>query len=167
VQYACGICVVVGRARYWSGGDVADTVSSPCDARPFPNFLLLVKRLQLLVLLAAAGCAGQHPPVLTPVRIDTANTATAPRATPSPTPAGSSARVRTAEMDPLRRIDRMEWPGPNVFRSGSGVPGPEYWQQRADYTIAATLDTAQQRVSGVVTIRYTNNSPDSLRFVWL
>src|SRR6185369_4460585 len=137
----------------------------PPRPHPFPNSLLLVKRLELLALLAAAGCAGQHPPVLIPVRIDSTRTAAAPRATPSPTPAGSSAGVRTAEMDPLRRVDRMEWPGPNIFRSGSGAPGPEYWQQRADYTIAATLDTAQQRVSGVVTIRYTNNSPDSLRFV--
>ncbi|HEV7994443.1 MAG TPA: M1 family metallopeptidase [Gemmatimonadaceae bacterium] len=69
--------------------------------------------------------------------------------------------------DPIARIDRMEWPGPNAVRSASGAPGPEYWQQRADYTIAATLDTTEQRVSGSVTIRYTNNSPDSLRFVWL
>jgi hypothetical protein len=61
----------------------------------------------------------------------------------------------------------MEWPGPNGTRSASGAPGPEYWQQRADYTIAVSLDTTQQRVAGSVTIRYTNNSPDSLRFVWL
>jgi hypothetical protein len=61
----------------------------------------------------------------------------------------------------------MDWPGPNVYRAASGMPGPDYWQQRADYTIAATLDTAQQRVSGTVTIRYINNSPDTLRFVWL
>ena len=61
----------------------------------------------------------------------------------------------------------MEWPGPNAVRSASGAPGPEYWQQRADYTIAVTLDTARQRVAGSVTIRYTNNSPDTLRFVWL
>jgi hypothetical protein len=126
-----------------------------------------VKRLELLVFLVAAGCAVQRPPVLTPVRIDTARTATAPRATPPPAPASSGVEVRTFETDPLNRVDRMEWPGPNMFRSGSGAPGPEYWQQRADYTIAATLDTAQQRVSGAVTIRYTNNSPDSLRFVWL
>ena len=69
--------------------------------------------------------------------------------------------------DPISRIDRMEWPGPNDFRSASGAPGPGYWQQRADYTIAVALDTTQQRVSGTVTIRYTNNSPDSLRFLWL
>jgi hypothetical protein len=61
----------------------------------------------------------------------------------------------------------MEWPGPNATRAASGAPGPEYWQQRADYTIAVALDTAQRRVAGSVTIRYTNNSPDTLRFIWL
>ena len=62
---------------------------------------------------------------------------------------------------------RMDWPGPNAFRSANGAAGPGYWQQRADYTIAATLDTAAQTVSGTVRVRYTNNSPDTLRFVWL
>ncbi|MDB4899540.1 MAG: peptidase [Gemmatimonadetes bacterium] len=61
----------------------------------------------------------------------------------------------------------MDWPGPNSVRSASGAPGPDYWQQRVDYTIAATLDTAEQAVSGTVTLRYTNNSPDTLRFIWL
>ncbi|HEU4699562.1 MAG TPA: M1 family metallopeptidase [Gemmatimonadales bacterium] len=56
---------------------------------------------------------------------------------------------------------------PDVYRSADGSPGPRYWQQRADYTIRATLDTAQQRLTGQVRIRYTNNSPDTLRFVWL
>jgi hypothetical protein len=64
--------------------------------------------------------------------------------------------------------NRIDWPGPNRYRGASGAPGPDYWQQRADYTLAATLDTAGGgTVSGQVTIRYTNNSPDSLRFVWL
>lgn len=65
------------------------------------------------------------------------------------------------------RLDRMEWPGPNRYRAADGSPGPEYWQQRADYAITATLDTAQQSVSGRVAITYTNNSPDTLRYVWL
>ena len=64
--------------------------------------------------------------------------------------------------------NHIDWPGPNRFRGATGAPGPDYWQQRADYTIAATLDTANGgTVSGQVTIRYTNNSPDTLRFVWL
>jgi hypothetical protein len=138
-------------------------------ARPAvnPNPLSLVKHLELLVFLAAAGCAVQRPPVLTPVRVDSSRTAIPPGTTQPSALVGRGVGARTTEMDPLSRVDRMEWPGPNSFRSGSGAPGPEYWQQRADYTIAATLDTAQQRVSGTVTIRYTNNSPDSLRFVWL
>jgi hypothetical protein len=69
--------------------------------------------------------------------------------------------------DPFRRIDQMDWPGPSDLREASGAPGPAYWQQRADYTIAVTLDTTAKTVRGTVSIRYTNNSPDSLRFVWL
>lgn len=42
-----------------------------------------------------------------------------------------------------------------------------YWQQRADYTIHVSLDTATHLLSGTTTIRYTNNSPDTLRYVWL
>ena len=58
------------------------------------------------------------------------------------------------------------YPGSN-FRSASGEPGPKYWQNRADYKINCTLDTAKHRVSGDVEIYYTNNSPDHLKFLWL
>ncbi|HKC46197.1 MAG TPA: hypothetical protein VKB63_01250, partial [Gemmatimonadales bacterium] len=61
----------------------------------------------------------------------------------------------------------LELATPNQFRSASGLPGPAYWQQRADYTIHASLDTATQTITGEETIRYTNNSPDTLRFIWL
>lgn len=53
------------------------------------------------------------------------------------------------------------------FRSASGAPGPKYWQNRADYKIACTLDTTAHKVSGEVEITYTNNSPDNLSFLWL
>lgn len=53
------------------------------------------------------------------------------------------------------------------FRSASGAPGPKYWQNRADYKLACTLDTAAHKVSGEVEITYTNNSPDNLTFLWL
>lgn len=62
---------------------------------------------------------------------------------------------------------RAQWPGPNRYRSASGAPGPDYWQQHVDYRIRATLDTAAQTLTGRVTIDYTNNSPDTLRYVWL
>jgi hypothetical protein len=69
--------------------------------------------------------------------------------------------------DPFRRIDPIEWPAPSAHRTAAGAPGPSYWQQRADYTVVATLDTAEKRIRGTTSIRYTNNSPDTLRFVWL
>jgi hypothetical protein len=55
----------------------------------------------------------------------------------------------------------------NEFRSSGGEPGPKYWQNRADYKINSTLDTAQHKVTGSVEITYTNNSPDNLNFLWL
>lgn len=53
------------------------------------------------------------------------------------------------------------------YRSASGEPGPSYWQNRADYKINCTLDTATHKVSGEVEITYANNSPDNLKFLWL
>src|SRR5690348_7080032 len=55
----------------------------------------------------------------------------------------------------------------NEYRSASGQPGPAYWQNRADYKIVVSLDTAQKEVKGNVVIKYKNNSPDALKFLWL
>ncbi|RZA02466.1 MAG: M1 family peptidase [Sphingobacteriaceae bacterium] len=54
-------------------------------------------------------------------------------------------------------------------RSASGKPGPNYWQNRADYQIKATLNEAAQdtSITGEVGITYTNNSPDELNHLWL
>lgn len=52
-------------------------------------------------------------------------------------------------------------------RAADGTPGPDYWQNRADYNIQATLDDSLQNIAGSVTITYTNNSPQNLSFVWL
>ena len=75
-------------------------------------------------------------------------------------------QLPTARTDtsPFRRL---ELPTPSLLREGSGRPGPEYWQQRADYTIAVSLDTATHTIAGRETIRYTNRSPDTLRYIWL
>jgi Peptidase family M1 domain len=51
-------------------------------------------------------------------------------------------------------------------RSTTGGPGASYWQQRADYTLQGTL-TSDGRVEGRGTIRYHNNSPDTLNRVLL
>src|SRR5438034_8056345 len=58
-------------------------------------------------------------------------------------------------------------PTPNEYRTASGAPGPKYWQQRADYDIKCELDENNQRLSGVETITYFNNSPDKLTYLWL
>ncbi|MBI3504462.1 MAG: M1 family metallopeptidase [Proteobacteria bacterium] len=56
---------------------------------------------------------------------------------------------------------------PNGTRSASGAPGAHYWQNRADYDLKATLDTATKSIIGEMTLHYTNNSPDTLTFLWL
>ena len=58
-------------------------------------------------------------------------------------------------------------PTPNEYRTGSGAPGPKYWQQKADYEIAVELDDTKQSISGSETITYHNNSPDVLKYLWL
>jgi hypothetical protein len=58
-------------------------------------------------------------------------------------------------------------PTASELRAGSGAPGARYWQNRADYALSATLDTAAKTLRGAMTLRYTNHSPDTLRFLWL
>jgi peptidase M1-like protein len=61
----------------------------------------------------------------------------------------------------------LPFPPGNDIRRADGAPGKDYWQQRVDYFIRATLDTAAKRITGTEVIRYTNNSPDSLTFLWM
>ena len=58
-------------------------------------------------------------------------------------------------------------PTPNTYRTASGAPGHEYWQQRADYKIQITLNDANQTITGKETITYFNQSPDVLTYMWL
>jgi len=58
-------------------------------------------------------------------------------------------------------------PTPNTYRTASGAPGHEYWQQEADYKISLELDDKTQRIDGEETITYHNNSPDVLRYLWV
>lgn len=61
----------------------------------------------------------------------------------------------------------QELPTANVYRTASGAPGHEYWQQQVDYNIEVTLDDANQRIDGEERILYVNNSPDELRYLWM
>jgi len=58
-------------------------------------------------------------------------------------------------------------PSPNVYRTASGEPGPNYWQQRADYTIKVSLDEQKRRITGEQQIKYSNRSPTALRYLWI
>ena len=68
--------------------------------------------------------------------------------------------------DKFRQLDEI-LPTPNVYRTASGEPGHQYWQQEADYKIDVTLDEKARRLTGKETITYKNNSPDTLRYLWM
>lgn len=55
----------------------------------------------------------------------------------------------------------------NPFRSADGRPSQQYWQNRADYEVEAAFDTKNLQLTGTVSIRYKNNSPDDLDMLWL
>ena len=58
-------------------------------------------------------------------------------------------------------------PTPNEYRTASGAPGPQYWQQRCDYDIVCELDEPNRKLTGKETITYFNNSPDPLTYLWV
>jgi hypothetical protein len=82
----------------------------------------------------------------------------------TPTPAPKSVPPPITDLTPFRRLDL---PTPTTIRTGSGMPGRNYWQQRADYVIRATLDTVERRMTGEEQIVYSNRSTDTLRYVWI
>jgi hypothetical protein len=56
---------------------------------------------------------------------------------------------------------------PNMFRTASGAPGPAYYQQQADYKIDIELDDKNSKLTGSEVITYSNNSPDTLEYLWV
>ncbi len=66
----------------------------------------------------------------------------------------------------FRQLDHV-LPSPNVYRSASGAPGPAYWQQRASHKMDIRLDEDERRIYAESDIEYTNNSPDTLNYIWL
>jgi len=79
-----------------------------------------------------------------------------------------AANAQTIEQvnDKFRQLNEY-LPTSNVYRTASGAPGHEYWQQQADYKIDVTLDDQNQILTGSATIKYYNNSPDSLKYIWM
>lgn len=79
---------------------------------------------------------------------------------------GAMAQEAAKWQGKFEQLDQL-LPTPNEYRSGSGAPGPKYWQQRADYVINAEVNDINQSISGSETITYYNNSPDVLKYLWL
>jgi hypothetical protein len=69
-------------------------------------------------------------------------------------------------IDKFRQLDES-LPTPNVYRNAAGEPGHQYWQQQVDYLIKAKLDEKNRRIEASQTITYHNNSPDTLKYLWV
>ncbi len=80
--------------------------------------------------------------------------------------AGSSFAQENTNQSKFKQLG-TDLPTPNVYRTASGAPGHEYWQQRADYDMKIRLDDETQQIYGEETVTYTNNSPDELRYIWM
>jgi hypothetical protein len=73
-----------------------------------------------------------------------------------------------ARYDPRITFAPLSLPDPATpYRSGSGSPGPSYWQNEADYVMHAKLDPVAKVLTNDEVITYTNNSPDSLDCLWI
>ena len=70
------------------------------------------------------------------------------------------------QADKFRQLEEV-LPTPNEYRTASGAPGHRYWQQKVDYDINVEIDDLKQRIIGDEVITYSNNSPDTLKYLWL
>lgn len=85
---------------------------------------------------------------------------------------GANAQLTTTGLqstyDPHQLFSPLFYPvGATATRAATGEPGVAYWQNRADYKIAAQLDATAKKVTASVVITYKNNSPHVLPFLWL
>ncbi|MFL5496630.1 MAG: M1 family metallopeptidase [Gemmatimonadales bacterium] len=113
-------------------------------ARPWP--------LSALVLLStlSACSSGRSAPV-----------------TPAPATARAGATVASARAMPVPVMESFEQAVTRDTRTRTGVPGPRYWQQWADYKLEAELNPVSKRLTGTGTITYYNRSPDTLSVVYI
>jgi hypothetical protein len=95
------------------------------------------------------------------------------------TPAGQTPPATTTPpaapaAPPASNYDYHETFGPlfyakngSEYRAADGEPGPKYWQNRADYQLAATLNDQTNEITGSEILTYTNNSPQKLGYLWM
>lgn len=76
--------------------------------------------------------------------------------------------IKQSKYDPHALFGPLFYPtGGTISRAATGEPNVGYWQNKADYLIAASLNDETNQISGTVTITYKNNSPHALPFLWL
>ena len=83
--------------------------------------------------------------------------------------ATSAAAIKQTKGDFEDKFRQLEetLPTPNVYRNAAGEPGVQYWQQKVDYKIKATLNEKKRRIIATETIHYHNQSPNTLKYLWL
>ena len=82
--------------------------------------------------------------------------------------APAASKPVASKYDPQALFAPFDYQHPvNRYRSADGRPGPDYWQNRADYEIHAMLDPKTKTLAGTETITYTNHSPKALDYLWL
>lgn len=79
---------------------------------------------------------------------------------------GQVVNNKYGQPDKFRQLEEV-LPTPNAYRNASGAPGHAYWQQKVDYDIKVSLDEKKNTLTGSEVITYTNNSPDTLKYLWL
>ncbi len=125
------------------------------------TFVPIVTGFVVLGLLATSGCATGDGASGDDTKTSVSDGAADAPNTPDPAFRHAAPRRRETIFSPL------ELPPGNRERLASGMPGPDYWQQRADYVIEASLDETARTVSGRAEITYRNDSPTELPFLWL
>lgn len=73
-----------------------------------------------------------------------------------------------SKYDPQKLFSPAFYPvGATATRAANGEPNTGYWQNKADYQIAVSLNEITHEIKGSVTITYKNNSPLALPYLWL
>ncbi len=146
-----GISAVLG--CHWSAMGYAQNLAFGLSIRAI-DMRYVVQPFVLLVLAIACTPTACSPTRSGPQRDD--------QSASSASDVGVSAAARNAAI-----FAGPPMPPPTAYRAADGGPGPEYWQQRVDYTIEATLDAGARRITGSQVMVYTNNSPQDLSVLWI
>jgi hypothetical protein len=80
--------------------------------------------------------------------------------------AGDEKIEKFDQHDKFRQLEEI-LPTPNDYRAASGAPGHRYWQQKVDYEIDVAIDDENQILTGTEKVTYLNNSPDTLKYLWM